>query len=73
MKEKERIESALQIAWSYAQIGGKHHKMWVIDQMVRALCGSTEKYVDWVKTYETPITDEECYVWDTGIKIETNS
>ena len=73
MKEKERIESALQIAWSCAQIDGEHHKMWVIDQMVRALCGITEKYVDWVKTYESPITDEEYYIWDTGIKAETNN
>lgn len=36
---QERIESALSIALSYGGIDGGHHKMWVIDQMVRALTG----------------------------------
>lgn len=61
---EERIKEALKIAWSYAQIDGAHHKMWVIDQMVRVLCG--EKYTEWIKTYETP-DGEDYYVWDVGI------
>lgn len=64
---KERIEKALSYAWSYGQIDGSHHKMWVIDQMVKALCGTQEEYENWVKTYETPLSDEEYYIWDTGI------
>lgn len=40
----ERIKKALDLAWDYAQCDGGHHKMWVIDQMVRALCGSEEEY-----------------------------
>ena len=63
---KERVERALQIAWSYGQIDGSHHKMWVIDQMVRALCGTKEEYTEWVKTYETP-DGEDYYEWDIGI------
>lgn len=67
---KDRIEKALNIAWQYGTIDGNHHKMWVIDQMVRALCGSEEKYLNWVKLYQTPIVDDEhedYYEWDTGI------
>lgn len=34
-----RIERALAYASRYGQVKGDHHKMWVIDQMVRALLG----------------------------------
>ena len=64
---EERIEKALKIAWRYAQIDGAHHKMWVIDQMVRALCEDEEAYREWVKNYETPLSYSEYYEWSTGI------
>lgn len=35
----ERIEKALAVAIKYGLTDGAHHKMWVIDQMVRALTG----------------------------------
>lgn len=35
----ERITKALEFANIYGGIDGGHHKMWVIDQMVRALTG----------------------------------
>lgn len=63
---EERIKKALSIAWSYGQIDGNHHKMWVIDQMVRALCANEDEYTNWIKTYETPY-EEEYYVWDIGV------
>ena len=63
---EERIKRALNFAWSYGQIDGSHHKMWVIDQMVRALCGSKEEYKNWVEMYETP-NNEDYYEWDMGI------
>lgn len=50
---EERIKNALEIANHFGQIGGSHHKMWVIDQMVRALCGcpfnnnSIDKVENW--------------------------
>lgn len=34
-----RVAEALGIASGYGSIDGAHHKAWVIDQMVRALCG----------------------------------
>lgn len=62
-----RIKKALEIAWSYGQIDGSHHKMWVIDQMVRALCGSEKEYVKWIETYEEMLDDGNYYVWDKGV------
>ena len=63
---EERIKKALEFAWSYGQIDGNHHKMWVIDQMVRALCGSDKEYSDWINSYETP-DGEDYWGWDIGI------
>lgn len=63
----ERIKKALDIAWDYAQCDGSHHKMWVIDQMVRALCGSEEEYEKWVGEYTKPLEDGDYYPWDIGI------
>lgn len=75
-----RIAKALEFASEYAYIDGDHHKMWVIDQMVRALTGcpvATKSAVGSVTgepyTYEVQgespeyhafIGDEE---WDEGI------
>ena len=65
MNEKERIEAAVKIAWQYGQIDGNHHKMWVIDQMVRTLLGEKE-YREWVVNYEKP-DGEDYWEWDIGI------
>lgn len=37
--ESERIAAALEVAANYGATDGAHHKMWVIDQMVRNLTG----------------------------------
>ena len=66
-KNEEKIKRALEIAWTYATIDGDHHKMWVIDQMVRALCDNEEEYRKWVDAYEAPTEDGSEYAWDTGI------
>ena len=36
---QKRIDGALEIASSFGMEDGEHHKMWVIDQMVRHLTG----------------------------------
>ena len=64
--DDERIETALNFAWRYGQIDGDHHKLWVIDQIVRALCGSEEEYRNWIEAYETP-DGEDYWVWEIGI------
>jgi hypothetical protein len=62
-KKDERIKAALNLAWRYGQIDGDWHKAWVIDRMVRALCGSEEEYKKWVDEY----AEDGEYEWDTGI------
>jgi len=59
----ERIKAALKVTYRYGSIDGAHHKMWVIDQMVHALCGDEEAYQAWIKEYE-----RADYEWDCGIK-----
>jgi hypothetical protein len=61
MTEKERIDKALDLAYEYGQTDGGHHKMWIIDQMVRALTG--DDYYDWVTVYQ----QGDRYYWDVGI------
>lgn len=67
---RKRIEKALEIA-PYGAIDGAHHKMWVIDQMVRALLGSEEAYKAWTHEmlgeYDEENEEYEYEEWDEGI------
>lgn len=63
MTDKQKIDKALEIAWEYGQFDGAHHKMWVIDQMVRVL---SDDYYKFVKEYEEE-DGEKQYEWDYGI------
>ena len=45
---RERIRAALTLAAKYGGIDGEHHKMWVIDQMVRILVGGERAYLEWL-------------------------
>lgn len=65
--DDKRIKAALDLAWRYGQIDGAHHRLWVIDQMVRALCGDTKEYAKWVNEYEKPLEDGDYYEWNMGI------
>jgi hypothetical protein len=51
-----RITAAVAVADQYAQIDGAHHKMWVIDQMLRRLL--QDDYDAWVAAHPD---------WDAGI------
>lgn len=63
---EDRIGEAVAVALSYRQIDGAHHKMWVIDQMVRKLLGP-EPYEQMVREYEETQEDgEPMYEWETG-------
>ncbi len=64
----QRIKKALELAYQYGQIDGGHHRLWVIDQMVRALLDE-EDYSVFVKAYQEPLEDdgEMSYEWETGI------
>jgi hypothetical protein len=58
-------KKALEIALSYGQIDGSHHKAWVIDQIVRALTGS--KYEEVIKANKVGEDGPETYDWDEGV------
>lgn len=60
----ERIDDALDIARDYGRTDGAHHKMWVIDQMVRALAG--EDYEGLIRDWEEGEDGPNTYEWDTG-------
>ena len=60
----DRIAGALEVA-GYGATDGDWHKMWVIDQMVRALTG--EGYADWVAEFESGEDGPHTYSWDEGI------
>jgi hypothetical protein len=72
-----RIYRALDLASSFGQIDGDHHKTWVIDQMVRALLGAppagpdsytaSDEYETWVSQYCNGEDGPETYVWEEGI------
>jgi len=61
---RERITEALDLAEA-GSFDGAHHKMWVIDQMVRALTG--EGYDKWVEDFCAGEDGPDTYEWDTGI------
>lgn len=59
---ENNVKKAVEIAFSYGLIDGNHHKMWVIDQMLRALLGKDYKKA--IKDNRLP-EDEKDY-WDIG-------
>jgi len=70
-KTDNTIQDALNIAKKYGQTDGNHHKMWVIDQIVRCLLKDDDlnsgRYERWIKNYEENENGEKEYEWDTGI------
>lgn len=61
---EDGVEKALKLA-IYGMDDGAHHKMWVIDQMVRALTGL--EYEEWVRQIQDGEDGPETYWWDEGI------
>lgn len=56
MTLEDRITDALNFAQSYGQEDGAHHKMWVIDRMVRSLTGCPLVDRTAVDAYGNPYT-----------------
>jgi hypothetical protein len=61
--EAQKIARALRVA-EYGTVDGSHHKMWVIDQIVRELTG--DSYEEWVSKFESGIDGPKTYEWDVG-------
>jgi hypothetical protein len=76
MESPQRIERALEYAIKYGGIDGGHHKMWVIDQMIRALTGcvenkgtqgESEEYLKLVREARSGVDGPNTYDWDVGV------
>lgn len=65
MTDAEKIAVALDIACRFGQIDGAHHRLWVIDQMVRALTG--DGYAEWVADTTGGEDGASEYAWETGV------
>ena len=63
----ERIDLAIDLAVQFGGIDGAHHKAWVIDQMVRELAGSPERYAALVAEAKEGEDGPETYDWDVGV------
>lgn len=61
----EGAEEALRLAFENGGYDGAHHKMWVIDQMCRALTG--ENYDSFIAHAKQGEDGPETYEWDEGI------
>ena len=62
--EEER-KSILDLIFEYGQTDGEHHKMWLIDQIVRIL--TKDKYNEWIRSYVYDEETGDIYNWDKGI------
>lgn len=63
MTPEKRIDKAVSLAIQFGGFDGDHHKMWVIDQMMRILLG-TKAYKSRIKELNS---DEDYDDWDVGI------
>ena len=63
--ETERINDAIELAVKYGQTDGDHHRLWVIDQMLRALAG--ENYDMLIKNICEGEDGPNTYEWVCGV------
>ena len=62
---RDDAEEALRILIRHGMDDGEHHKMWVIDQAVRALAGGY--YEELIAAANRGEDGPETYSWDVGI------
>ncbi len=61
----DKTQEAIDLAIQFGGIDGSHHKMWVIDQMLRILLG--DKYAETIKEICNGEDGPNTYEWDEGI------
>jgi hypothetical protein len=64
-QDKTKIALAIDLAIRYGHIDGDHHKMWVIDQIVRILAG--KRYAKIIRESCDGEDGKNTWEWDTGI------
>ena len=65
MTNKDKIQNAIAVIMNYGQIGGDHHKAWVIDQVFCNLAG--KDYEKLIAEYCSGEDGPNTYEWDKGI------
>lgn len=55
---------ALRVLLNYGQTDGAHHKLWVIDEAVRALAG--KYYDELIRAWQDGEDGPNTYEWETG-------
>ncbi len=65
IEQTRRIQAALDVACRYGGFDGEHHKIWVIDQMVRELTGVSYDTV--IRGFCNGVAGSGTYGWETGI------
>ena len=63
---RTRIKGAIEMATEYGATDGAHHKMWVIDQMMRNLL-TEQEYETEIACFEAGDDGKPWYEWDEGI------
>jgi len=67
MTPEEKVKEALDFIMQYGNFDGDHHKMWVIDQLVRLFTGDKKSYNAWVRKVKRGEDGPNTYDWDVGI------
>jgi hypothetical protein len=62
----QQKEDVLELIHTYAGVDGAHHKQWLLDQIVRVLCGSEREYTRFVAEHEEGEDGPKTYEWDAG-------
>lgn len=63
--DAERVQLATDLILNHGWVDGDHHKMWVLDQVLRLLVG--DRYDQVIDEYCAGEDGPETYSWDTGI------
>lgn len=63
----ELAEITLALIATFGGFDGADNKQYLLDQVVKELTVTEEKYKEWVKTFQHGKDGDETYLWDTGI------
>jgi len=63
--DKQKLDVIENLITSYGQIDGDHHKLWVINEIIKVITG--DEYQQWVNVYCDGEDGPNTYGWDTGI------
>ena len=67
-EQQQKINKAITLIIGHSQVEGGHHKLWVIDQVLRVLAGDEYEKVIFIHNMGRVCSDEEeVNMWNCGI------